>query len=832
MTQGIRRAVSVLFGLFLFFACASSASAGQSQPLCAGGIGDFVWFDENQNGLRDPEEAAKGINGVVVQLTDSTGNVVATATTGAAVGSLAGSYGFGPLCAGTYTVTIVSGVPAGYVPTFSASGSDQSRDSSISPVTVTLGVDAAGQVVKDRTVDFGFVSGCKGSIGDRVWDDLNRNGIQDAGEPGSAGVSVQLSLNGSVVSTTTTDANGNYLFPGLCAGTYSVSVVTPPAAAPSPTNQGSDTTVDSDASPVVVALGPNAADLTIDFGFYTACASVLGDRVWFDTNRNGIQEAGELGIGGVTVQLVNDSGATVGTAITNTDGFYEFSGLCAGAYTVIVDATTLPAAAAASPSSPPAGGSAETDSNVSPASTLVAGNSTDLTVDFGYYAPCSASIGNFVWSDINANGIQNPGESGIPFVRVLLRDGASNAVLAVDTTDAQGAYLFEGLCQGNYVVEVDPTTLPPSAVSSPPNVGADDALDSDGVDSEAQVSVLADFTANLTVDFGFYKSTQIQLIKRTNGTNNNTPTGPRVLVGSTVTWSYAVTNTGSTEALSNVRVVDDHGTAALGDDFSPSFTGGDIDGDGLLDMGETWTYTASGPATVGQYANLAVATGTGHLSKKVVESHDPDHYYGYQDTTKPVCYVYANASPPYMTYQDTGSGIVRLDVITNLYSNFRVTVTPAPSAFTPALTQPYPMPTGTIATFSTPVTALIRVSATRISTSRGAQLTVKATDAAGNNVTCDPVETTVTRLQHDRGIQTFTGLPYEEHIVTIENGTPGLRGLDVVVNDVEFRVRQLGDRSIRVIDVRQAMKPGWDNIITLVPRGKKGESSDVTIGPE
>ena len=81
----------------------------------------------------------------------------------------------------------------------------------------------------DITIDFGFNSPCSGSIGDFVWNDLNRNGIQDAGEPGLNGVTLQL-LNGvTIVATTTTamvgNVNGGYLFSGLCAGTYSVKIV-------------------------------------------------------------------------------------------------------------------------------------------------------------------------------------------------------------------------------------------------------------------------------------------------------------------------------------------------------------------------------------------------------------------------------------------------------------------------------------------------------------------------------------------------------------------------------------------------------------------------------
>ena len=59
------------------------------------------------------------------------------------------------------------------------------------------------------------------AVGDRVWRDANANGVQDAGEPGLAGVPVTLfDSSGATVATTTTDGAGRYLFDRLPAGTY------------------------------------------------------------------------------------------------------------------------------------------------------------------------------------------------------------------------------------------------------------------------------------------------------------------------------------------------------------------------------------------------------------------------------------------------------------------------------------------------------------------------------------------------------------------------------------------------------------------------------------
>ncbi|WP_429885934.1 SdrD B-like domain-containing protein, partial [Geoalkalibacter halelectricus] len=186
---------------------------------------------------------------------------------------------------------------------------------------------------------------CGGSIGDFVWNDLNQNGIQDAGEPGIAGVTVNLYMGGELVQSQITDANGFYLFTGLCAGDYEVLVdetTLPMGFVASPCEQGMDPALDSNCQPALVTLPTNASqDLTIDFGYYLPCTGSIGDFVWNDLNQNGIQDAGEPGIAGVTVNLYMD-GELVQSQITDANGFYLFTGLCAGDYEVLVDETTLP----------------------------------------------------------------------------------------------------------------------------------------------------------------------------------------------------------------------------------------------------------------------------------------------------------------------------------------------------------------------------------------------------------------------------------------------------------------------------------------------------------
>ena len=140
------------------------------------------------------------------------------------------------------------------------------------------------------------------SIGDFVWNDLNGNGIQDAGEPGIPNVTVTLlgSDATTVVAVTTTNASGAYNFINLAPGTYYVQFTAP--SGDTFTTQyaaGSTTSTDSNANVSTgktdaVTLASGATDNTIDAGLYQPVS--IGDFVWNDLNDNGIQDTGEPGI--------------------------------------------------------------------------------------------------------------------------------------------------------------------------------------------------------------------------------------------------------------------------------------------------------------------------------------------------------------------------------------------------------------------------------------------------------------------------------------------------------------------------------------------------------
>ncbi len=198
-------------------------------------------------------------------------------------------------------------------------------------------------------------------LGDRVWNDRNGNGVQDIGEAGVAGAAVQL-LPGcsgeSVLAAQSTNSNGDYRFNALPAGSYRIRFTLPTGfGAFSPKDAILDDDYDSDVNPDgttdCITLGNGQEIYRIDAGLRSGVAptatntplpptatpqatgnAILGDHVWHDSNGNGVQDIGETGATGVTVQLLAGcSGESVlAVKSTNSNGDYLFTTLAAGAY--------------------------------------------------------------------------------------------------------------------------------------------------------------------------------------------------------------------------------------------------------------------------------------------------------------------------------------------------------------------------------------------------------------------------------------------------------------------------------------------------------------------
>lgn len=446
-------------------------------------LGNWVWKDTDYDGVQDTNEP--GLGGLTVELytSDNLSTPVKITMT-----SASGLYIFSNVLPGTYRVRFI--VPPVYLLSIDP------EENNIDPATGFSNeiVLSPGEV--DLTVDAGYF--ITRIIGDFVWEDLNRDGIRQDIEPPLSGVAVFLYADqntdgvpdGGVISAASTNTFGYYTFADLDIGKYVVRFNTPLGYIPTSANMGAEFQ-DSDINP---ATGfTETINLTdwpvvnhIDAGFYAS--TYIGDKIWHDRKRNGLQDDGEPGLAGVNVQLYSDAdmngipdGSAISSKTTNDAGIYRFVNIPPGNYVV----GCVP---------PPeymhtiqfAGVSDSIDSNIDPVTGFTGTIQVSLednvvTQDAGFYK--NASIGNYVWEDENHNGQQDPDEHGIAGVQVkLFLDENENALpdgpeLISYTTDESGFYLFSEILPGNYVMQfVAPGNYLPTM---PCNFTGDDSTDSE-----------------------------------------------------------------------------------------------------------------------------------------------------------------------------------------------------------------------------------------------------------------------------------------------------------------------------------------------------------------
>ncbi|MBL4672709.1 MAG: hypothetical protein JKX81_10665, partial [Arenicella sp.] len=306
----------------------------------------------------------------------------------------------------------------------------------------------------------------------------------------------------------------------------------------------------SDAPGQTAATPDNSGNMTVDMGFYAPVT--IGSFVWQDSNADGLQDTNEPPLASSMIQLlvetapgvfgpaVTVTGAPVANIIVGSDGLYQFTNLPPGDYQVRV---TPPAGFFPSPVQNLVSNSdIANDSNIatelggnifeSAVFTVTSGGepneagpdtyrgdnmdgaaasaqdlSGNMTIDFGFVQP--ASLGNYVWLDLDMDGVQDANESGIANVTVNLYqdtngdgliDGAEAITpVATVTTGPNGGYIFSDLRPGvAYQTGVDVSTL---------NTGLVQTFDeNDGVGATDSLSGLITLDPNEfheTADFGY-----------------------------------------------------------------------------------------------------------------------------------------------------------------------------------------------------------------------------------------------------------------------------------------------------------------------------------------
>ncbi|UCD25342.1 MAG: DUF11 domain-containing protein, partial [Gemmatimonadota bacterium] len=497
----------------------------QSGPLA---LGDTLYVD--WNGDADQDAGEEGIPHITVSLyEDANGDgiidpnfhaLIVTTTT-----SITGYYLFDDLPQHDYVVVVDEDdpdfpfSPGSYQQTQDYDGTIDGR----AVISLTTSVDI---------VDFGYRPIGTGSIGDFVWRDDDRDGIQDAGEPGIRDILVTLyedsDSNGvidpavdAVVMTATTDLSGNYLFENLPAGDYLVDVDTGDSDLPAD-GYGNPYILSTNNDPHIVGLTDGQVYALADFGF--TAGGTIGDLVWRDDNQDG-DPAGEPGIAGVRVWLYADLNGDGVRSITDTlvatttigaTGIYSFTSQPAGNYVVVVDTTTTPTSTFTYDLNGPLDGQAGV--------TLSAGQ-IFLGADFSL-PNVNGSIGDRLWIDLNGNDTYETYEPGLAGVVITLTNSSGGVITT--STDADGYYLFSDLTGDTYTATVDTSSLPPGVVQS---------FEADGTLNQEITVSLGNGENNPNVDFGYVPDLSVSKASSGGGIPLN--------AGDTLTHTIVVSNPSS-----------------------------------------------------------------------------------------------------------------------------------------------------------------------------------------------------------------------------------------------------------------------------------------------
>ena len=418
----------------------------------------------------------------------------------------------------------------------------------------------------------------KAAILARAWDDADGDGIQENGEIGIEDVPVMERTSGGVVIRSTTSRyNGYAVFFRIASGssrTVSFNSIT--GHSRSPQNQGTDDAIDSDIDNTNGRTASfTATGVVSNIGGGYIVPGTVVTFVWNDLDADGIQDSGEPGIAGVVVALRSGStglGVMLQSATTNANGIATFSNVPTA--TNLRLSYTRPTGHSVTLANQ--GTDDNLDSDADPASsnytsvfTMSTGDITHL--DCGMWAP--GTVETFVWSDTDADGIQDSGEPGLSGITVTLRN-SSGVTVQTATTAANGIATFTNVATGtDYRLHFN---RPSGLIYSPVNQGSDDALDSDAdpanTGTRTALFQLTQGSQTYTLmDCGMYSSSlriavdEEEQILRENGNSLQPGANGGIATGNVqqVQKPAAASNNGASNILAGVQVYPNPATTAF-----------------------------------------------------------------------------------------------------------------------------------------------------------------------------------------------------------------------------------------------------------------------------
>ncbi len=430
-----------------------------AKPVWLEGI---VYEDFNQNLSQDANDV--GIANVRLELWRKDGsqyvNTGLTATTNSQ-----GAYKFGldlRLAPGTYQVR--ESQPAGYFSVGATPGFVDTRTAGqivvgdkdiLTEIEIPLG-DTFATRLNFAEARFASISGhvCVAKPGKDCFSTI----------PGDleplANVRVDLlDSTGTVIATTQTGADGSYRFDNLKAGTYSVVEFTPSnlidggarAGKVGGTNVGS--VIDSNR---IGSIALVSGSIGQDFDFCELPPASLSGHVYEDVNDDGLRQASERFLAGVTIELIDTQGNRVAQTTTDSNGFYQFTFLRAGNYKIreTTPAGFIDGKDRAGTINGQTVGQADSALDTISEINLPSGMN-GINYDFGELR--NGEISGRVIADTNDNCIIDAvGDQPLANVLVQLLDNSGN-VLQETRTDAAGRYKFTGIRPGTYAVrEIQP----------------------------------------------------------------------------------------------------------------------------------------------------------------------------------------------------------------------------------------------------------------------------------------------------------------------------------------------------------------------------------------